>query len=145
MVGQEVVAVADQDVLRRLPDPGEVLELVRREQAVGAGDRPALRQQGPEHGKREAGEHDEHRELEAVESEHAAQRCGRARPAGAGGCGGRQRAHGTRSRRRTPRSTWAAAAFGPCSSSVRGRMRRYCRRVARRTTSERGRRAGSSR
>ena len=43
VVGREVVAVADQDVLGRLADPGEVLELVGGEHAVGARQRPPLR------------------------------------------------------------------------------------------------------
>ncbi len=45
VVRLEVVAVADQPVLGRLADPGEVLELIGGEHAVGARDRPALGEQ----------------------------------------------------------------------------------------------------
>jgi hypothetical protein len=49
VVGRHVVLVADQPVLAGLADPREVLQLVRGEQAVGAGKRPALREQRGEH------------------------------------------------------------------------------------------------
>jgi hypothetical protein len=69
VVRSEVVAVADQPVLGRLADPGEVLELVRGEHSVGTGEGAPLREQGGEHDEREAGECDQQGQLEAVETE----------------------------------------------------------------------------
>jgi hypothetical protein len=56
-------------VLRRFPDPGEVLELIGGEDTVGPGQRAPLREERGQHRERQPGEHDEHRELEAIEPE----------------------------------------------------------------------------
>jgi hypothetical protein len=66
---REVVAIADQAVLGGVADPGEVLQLVGGEQAVGARQRPASRQEGNEHRQRDPGEHHEAAQLDQVEPE----------------------------------------------------------------------------
>ena len=66
---REVEAVADQPVLGRVADPGEVLELVGREQAVRARQRAAAREQRDEQGQRHARERDQAAELDQVEPE----------------------------------------------------------------------------
>ena len=97
VVRREVVAVADQPVLGRLADPGEVLELVRGEHAVGAGDRAALGEQRGEHGERQPGERHQRGELDAVEAEPRRQRVEPARAPALGGGGGGHGGHGNRS------------------------------------------------
>ena len=69
VAGREVEPVADQDVVGRLADPGEVLELVGGEQAVGARQRPALGEQRGEDEERLRDEHEQAGELEAVEAD----------------------------------------------------------------------------
>jgi hypothetical protein len=69
VAGRQVEAVADQQVMRGLADPGEVLELVGRQQPVRAAQRPALDRQHRQHEHRQAAQHDERAELDPVEPE----------------------------------------------------------------------------
>ena len=88
VAGREVEAVADQPVLGRVADPGEVLELVGREQPVGARQRAPAREQRHQHGERHAREHDQAAELDEVEA-RAGRRAGALRerpPRGRGKC-----------------------------------------------------------
>src|SRR5205814_750362 len=73
---REVEQVADQPVVRRLADPCEVLELVRGEEAVGARQRAAARDERHEQRERRRREHGQHAQLEAVEPQAARQRVG---------------------------------------------------------------------
>ena len=97
VVRLEVVAVADQPVLRGLADPGEVLKLVRGEYAVGAGDRPALGHQRGQHGERHSGQRHQREKLDAIEPEPRRQRVESARAPALGGGGGGHGGHGNRS------------------------------------------------
>jgi hypothetical protein len=87
VVRREVVTVADQAVLGRLADPGEVLELVGRKDTVGTRERATLREQRGEHGERQSGERRQHEQLEAIEAEGEPVSPGRLRRA-LGGPGG---------------------------------------------------------
>ena len=157
-VGEEIELVSDQDVLRRLADPGEVLELVCRQDAVGAGERASLGEERGEDDHREARQGDQHAQLEAVDRQPVEQpveaRALRARGelASTGPSLG-QAAHSrdatgplcaAESPRRTRRPTWRNAASGPFVRVVSAAVRTYWARSARRITPRRTSRRGNA-